>query len=216
MSIVVALDHGNRMMKTQRHVFHSSYMEGSSIAGGNVLKYNSKVYTLVDEILPVLNDKTEDERYFILSLFAIGMETENEATLFRKLTPHDPIKVELLIGLPLQHYDTMKSKFEQYFSGRTDNIQFELNGKPYNIRIIKAIASPQAYAATITEYSQLKDSRIVNVVDVGGVTVDCLQLNKFKPNMALCTSLYWGMNTFSSNRAASVQTLLYLTLTFKL
>jgi len=33
---------------------------------------------------------------------------------------------------------------------------------------------------------------------VGGVTVDCLQLNKFKPNMALCTSLYWGVNTLQS------------------
>jgi len=35
----------------------------------------------------------------------------------------------------------------------------------------------------------------VNIVDVGGFTVNCLQLNKFSPNMTLCTSLYWGMNT---------------------
>ena len=25
--------------------------------------------------------------------------------------------------------------------------------------------------------------------------MDCLQLTNFKPNMALCTSLYWGVNT---------------------
>ena len=195
MSKIISIDHGNRMMKTQQHVFHSSYMEGSCIAGGDVLKYNDKVYTLVDEILPVLNDKTEDERYFILSLFAIGKELVDESELYRKLTPHNPIKIGLLIGLPLQHYDAYKSRFEQYFSKRTDNIQFELNGKPYSIRITKALASPQAYAAAITAYDKLKDSTIANVVDVGGFTVDCLQLKKFQPNMALCTSFYLGINT---------------------
>ena len=34
----------------------------------------------------------------------------------------------------------------------------------------------------------------MNIIDVGGFTVDCLQMNKFKPNMTLCTSLYWGVN----------------------
>jgi len=66
-----------------------------------VLKYQGKVYTLIDEILPVFSDKTEDERYFILSFFAIGKELVSEAELYRKLTPHDPIKIQLLIGLPL-------------------------------------------------------------------------------------------------------------------
>ena len=191
MNKIISIDHGNRMMKTLRHVFPASYMEGSSIAGGDVLKYQGKMYTLIDEILPVLSDKTEDERYFILTLFAIGKELVHEAELYRKLTPHDPIKIELLVGLPLQHYETYKGKFEQYFSNQQrGNIQFELNGKPYSIRITRAHASPQAYAAAVTAYEQLKDSRIINIVDIGGFTVDCLQLNKFKPNMTRCTSLY--------------------------
>lgn len=195
MSKIISIDTGNRLIKTPQHVFPSSYREGASIAGGDVLKYRDKVYTLVDEILPVLNDKTVDERYFILSLFAIGKELVNETELYRMLTPHDPIKVELLIGLPLQHYDTYKNKFERYFNDRSENIRFELNGKPYLIRITGAIAAPQAYAAAITAYAQLKDSRIVNIVDFGGFTVDCLQLNRFQPNMARCKSLYWGINT---------------------
>ena len=68
------------------------------------MNYEGKTYILTDQSLPVLNDKTEDGRFFILSLFAIGKELVSEAELFRKLTPHDHIKIELLIGLPLQHY----------------------------------------------------------------------------------------------------------------
>ena len=87
MSKIISIDHGNRMMKTQQHVFHSSYMEGSSIAGGDVLKYNDKVYTLVDEILPVLNGDSvipvsfevsaDEAREFIYALHAVFTAADN-------------------------------------------------------------------------------------------------------------------------------------------
>jgi plasmid segregation protein ParM len=108
-------------------------------------------------------------------------------------------RVELLIGLPLQHYETYRKKFERYFIDRSDIIRFELNGKPYTIQITGAHAFPQAYSAAVTVFDRLKDSNVVNIVDVGGFTVDCLQLTKFKPNMTLCTSLYWGVNTLFQN-----------------
>jgi len=94
-------------MKTVGQVFPSSYVESKYLPsiGGDVLRYEGKTYTLVDQCLPVLSDKTEDERYFILSLIAIGKELADDAELMRTLTPHDHIKVELLIGLPLQHYE---------------------------------------------------------------------------------------------------------------
>jgi plasmid segregation protein ParM len=196
MKKVISIDHGNRLIKSERQVFPSCFLESKHLPSisGDVLNYEGKTYTLVDQSLPVLNDKTEDERYFILSLFAIGKELVNEAEMFRKLTPHDHIKVELLIGLPLQHYETYRTKFERYFSNRSDVIRYELNGKSYAIQIKSARAFPQAYSAAVTVYDRLKDSNIVNIVDIGGFTVDCLQLNKFKPNMNLCTSLYWGVN----------------------
>jgi plasmid segregation protein ParM len=198
MKKIISIDHGNRFMKTSTgQVFPSSFMESKYLPsiGGDVLSYEGKTYTLVDQNLPVLNDKTEDERYFILSLFAIGNELVSEAELFRKLTPNDHIKVELLIGLPLQHYETYRKKFERYFNNRSGVIRYELNGKPFSIRITGAHAFPQAYSAAVTIFDRLKDSNIVNIVDIGGFTVDCLQLNKFKPNITLYTSLYWGVNT---------------------
>ena len=197
MKKIISIDHGNRLCKTTREVFPSSFLEDGYLPsiGGDVLKYNGKTYTLVDQILPVQNDKTEDGRYFVLTLFAIGKELANEAEMMNKLTPNDYFKIELLIGLPLQHYEVYKDKFRRYFSDRMDIIRFELNGRKYSIRIAGAHVFPQAYSAAITVCNQLEDSRIVNIVDIGGFTVDCLQLNNFKPNMALCTSLYWGVNT---------------------
>jgi len=162
--------------------------------GGDVLKYEGKTYIITDQNLPVLNDKTEDERYFVLSLFAIGKELANDAETLRKLTPNDHIKVELLIGLPLLHYEAYRYKFERYFTSRPGIIKYELNSKSYSIQITDAKAYPQAYSAAVTVLDKLKGSNIVNIVDIGGHTVDCLQLVKFEPNMGLCTSLYWGVN----------------------
>jgi len=197
MKRVISIDHGNRLIKTEHYVFPSSFVESKYIPsiGGDVLSYGGKTYTLVDQNLPVQNDKSEDERYFILSLFAIGKELANEAEMLRKLKPNDHIKIELLIGLPLLHFETYRYKFERYFTGRSGVIQYELNNKPYSIQITSAQAFPQAYSAAVTALDRLKGSNIVNLVDLGGFTVDCLQLKKFEPNMALCTSLYWGVNT---------------------
>ena len=197
MKRVITIDHGNRLIKSEHHVFPSSFVESKHIPsiGGDVLSYGGKTYTLTDQNLPVFNDKTEDERYFILSLFAIGKELANDAETLRKLTPNEHIKVELLIGLPLLHFEAYRYKFERYFTNRTGVIRYELNGKSYSIQITDAHAYPQAYSAAVTMLDKLRGSNRVNIVDIGGYTVDCLQLIKFKPNMALCTSLYWGVNT---------------------
>jgi plasmid segregation protein ParM len=197
MKRTISIDHGNRLMKTVGQAFPSSFVESKYLPsiGGDVLNYEGKTYTLVDQSLPVMNDKTEDERYFILTLIAIGKELADAAELMSKFTPHDHIKVDLLIGLPLQHYEAYRKKFEQYFANRNGIIKFEFNSKPYSVKIANAQAFPQAYSAAVTVFDKLKTSNIVNIIDIGGFTVDCLQLNKFKPNMTLCTSLYWGVNT---------------------
>ena len=41
-----------------------------------MLQYGGKYYTLVDERIPYRRDKTEDERFFVLTLFAIAKEIE--------------------------------------------------------------------------------------------------------------------------------------------
>jgi len=200
MEKIVSIDTGNRLIKTPNIAFPSSFIESGYLPsmGGDVLIFEGKTYTLVDQSLPVLNDKTENSRFFVLSLFAIGKELVSEADMVRKLSPlnpDEPKKIKLLIGLPLQHYEAYKMKFAKYYTDRVGVIKFVLNQKPYAIQIIGAHVYPQAYAAAVTAHDKLMGSNIVNVIDVGGFTVDCLQMNGFKPNMALCTSIYLGVNT---------------------
>ena len=42
--------------------------------GSDIITYKGKDYTLVDKRMSQKNDKTKDESYFILTLFAIGKE----------------------------------------------------------------------------------------------------------------------------------------------
>ena len=199
----ISLDHGNRLMKSCRNVFPSSFVESKYTPpiGGDVLNYDGKTFVLTDQCLPVMNDKTIDERYFILSLFAIGKELAGDAEIVEKFVKSnqfkidDYIKIDLLIGLPIQHYVAHMERFEKYFSKRTDVIRYEMNGTTFSIKIVSVHAFPQAYSAAMTIHDSLNETNIANIIDIGGFTVDCLQMKKRKPNNNLFQSLYYGVNT---------------------
>ncbi len=75
-SLIVPVDTGNKQIKTPHHIFtagltcHDSYPP----FGKDVIQYNGKYYTLSDQRVPYMRDKTADERYFILCLFGIACE----------------------------------------------------------------------------------------------------------------------------------------------
>lgn len=196
MNIVISIDHGNNRVKTLSHSFVSGYVESSHLPamGEDVLVYQGKDYTLSNKRMSQKNDKTEDDNFFILTLFAIGKELLENPQYSEHLKSWTTISVDLLIGLPPLHYKAMYKRFEQYFTNR-ERVSFELNKQSFVIEITSAQAFPQAYAAALTVYDQIKDFPIVNIVDIGGYTVDCLQLLDMKPNMDVCTSLYYGVNT---------------------
>jgi len=187
---VIAIDHGNRNMKTLNYTFPSSYLESGHLPTfGDVLVYGGKEYTLIDQRMPQKTDKTKDDSYFILTLFAIGKELAGKTAL------DECIDVELLVGLPPLHCKEMSQRFAKYFKNNGNEIRFELNKIPHIIRITEVYVYPQAYAAVMTVREQIKDSPIVNLIDIGGYTVDLLQLVSLRPNMSVCTSLYGGVNS---------------------
>jgi len=191
---VIAIDHGNRNIKTLNHVFPASYVESSHLPsfGGDTLLYNGQEYTLVDKRMPQKNDKTMDESYYILTLFAIGKElTSDTGSNISK----DTVDVILLVGLPPLHCKELSSKFSEYFKGDGKKVSFEFNKTTITIRIEEVHVYPQAYAAALMAGDKVADSRVVNIIDIGGYTIDILQLINFKPDMSVCTSLYEGVNT---------------------
>ena len=76
--MLIAVDHGNKQIKTvHTPPFTSGLIQSDTPGfGTDALAYRGKYYTLTDQRIPYRRDKTEDERFFILTLFAIAHEIE--------------------------------------------------------------------------------------------------------------------------------------------
>ena len=75
--LIVPVDHGNQNMKTENTVFTSGLLESDCKPMlGDYVFYKNRYYSLTDQRIPYMRNKTEDERFFILTLFAIVMEAE--------------------------------------------------------------------------------------------------------------------------------------------
>ena len=149
--------------------------------------YNGHYYVLSQQRIPYMKDKTADERFFILTLFAIALEARD-----RILTPDTFLQVELPVGLPPKHYGALYEKFEQYFMdrGRQD---FTYRGKDFHVDIMQAMSFPQDYAASMTKYGQIKEYSKVLTIDIGGVTLDYLMIRDGAPDLSVCDSLEKGI-----------------------
>ena len=74
--MLIAIDHGNKLVKLVRSEPFISGLSESEVQpfGTDVLKYGDKYYQISDQRIPYHRDKTEDERFWILTLFAIAYE----------------------------------------------------------------------------------------------------------------------------------------------
>ena len=193
---VIAVDTGNKNIKTPNFVFPAGLIESSHLPciGGSTLIYKDKEYAIVDRRLPQKNNKCGDDSYFLLCLAAIGKELEYNSEAFTPPHQDDCVDVVLLAGLPPLHCREIGGRFADYFKNREDPICFTLNGKNFQIRMIDVHIYPQGYSAAITVLEEFKFVREVNLIDIGGFTVDILRLINFKPDMSVCTCLYFGAN----------------------
>ena len=111
--MIISVDHGNKSIKTPNALFTSGLIVSEGLQGfkTDYICWNNKYYTLTEQRIAYLRDKTEDERFYVLTLFAIAKELE------RRNVPEtlDPIDITLLVGLPPAHYEQLHSRFEQYF-----------------------------------------------------------------------------------------------------
>ena len=144
-----------------------------------------------------------DERFYVLTLFAIAKELE------RRKVPEtlDPIDITLLVGLPPAHYEQLHSRFEQYFLRRREIVDFEYNGKYYSIRISKVLSYPQAFAAAVTQFGTLKAHSVAYIIDIGGFTIDVLKLRSGHPDLAVVESFEKGVITLYNGIASKCNAL---------
>ena len=144
--MLIGVDHGNKQIKT---VHCNPFVSGlkQSVTrpfGQNVLRYQNTYYTLSTERIPYRKDKTEDDRFFILTLFALAGEIEARGAYSSEVQ-----RIQLAVGLPPAHFGAQVERFTQYF-GQRGMVEFEVQGKPYSIYIEDVACFPQAYAAAAT------------------------------------------------------------------
>lgn len=187
--MLIAIDHGNKSVKLPRGDPFISGLVESEVApfGKDVLKYRGRYYQLSDHRIPYRRDKTEDERFFVLTLFAIAREI-NAARQYTAGT----IQVQLAVGLPPAHFGAQHQAFTSYFLGRGP-VSFAYNQKPYTILISDVACFPQSYAAAVTLLPTLQNEPRALVLDIGGFTADYLQLRHGEGNLAVCDSLENGV-----------------------
>ena len=192
--MLIAIDHGNHACKTVHHNFVSGLAQHSvrPPMADEVLEYNGEYWTLSGQRLPYRRDKTRDESFFILTLFAIAKELAYAGPL------PSAEKVDLAVGLPPEHYGLLKDKFRDYFK-RNQSVQFIYNDKPITIMIRDVFVYPQAFAAIAPQKSQLKHHLRLFLVDIGGYTTDVLLLRQGKPDMQFCRSLETGVITMNND-----------------
>ena len=187
--MLIAIDHGNKQIKTEGRIFTSGLRESDTLPpfGEDILKYKGKYYTLSDKRIPYMRDKTGDDRFYILTLFAIAFEIEDTG---RYETEAMPIK--LLCGLPPAHYGAQYERFEKYFM-RGEVEAFEFHGKKFEIFINEAVAYPQAFAAAMPVFSRINEYPKVMVIDIGGFTADYLMIKSGQADLTVCDTLENGV-----------------------
>lgn len=187
--MLISIDHGNKQIKTVHCPPFVSGLQQSRTKSFSpeVLKYQRTYYTHSEQRIPYRKDKTEDDRFFVLSQIAIAKEIE---ALNRY--SNDLMQIQLAVGLPPSHYGAQNKIFTQYFQGR-DIILFEYCDKPYTIYIDKVICFPQAYAAAVTMIHFLIDCPKVIILDIGGFTADYLLMRYGKADLSTCDSLENGV-----------------------
>lgn len=198
--MIISVDHGNKSIKTPHAIFTSGLVMSDGLQGfkTDYIGWNGKYYSLTERRISYLRDKTEDDRFFILTLFAIAKELE-----YRDVSETlDPIEITLLVGLPPAHYEQLHSRFEQYFLRRREAIDFEYNGKYYSVRINKVLSYPQAFAAAVTQYSTLKAHSVAYIIDIGGFTIDVLKLRFGRPDLEVVESFEKGVITLYNSIAS--------------
>lgn len=191
--MLLGIDHGNYAVKTRGFDFVSGLAEHTvkPPMTDEILEYQGKYWTLSGKRLSYMRDKIQDDRFFILSLFAIAKELEKRG----KYVPME--KIQLAIGLPPEHYGLLRERFGEYFKNR-GMTEFIYGGKPYRIFIDRVMVFPQAYAAVIQKSSLIVKTVRVFVIDIGGYTTDVLLLRNGKPDLQFCRSLETGIITMNN------------------
>ena len=200
--MLLAVDHGNYAIKTPTFSFVSGLSEHTvrPPLSDELLEYDDRYWTLSGKRISYMRDKTQDDRFFILTLFAIAKE------LTRTGAASPLSQIDLAVGLPPEHYGVLKDRFAKYFR-RNEPIRFSYCDHAYMIVINRVMVFPQAYAAVIPNSNLVIKTMRMFIIDIGGYTTDVLLLRYGKPDLQFCRSLESGIITMNNEIIRKVNSL---------
>ena len=203
--IIFGIDHGNGNMKGSNVDFPCGLVRYTSEPGRfmneDILEYKGIYYTLSETRMPFKSDKTVDEDYFILTLFALALEAKRRGiTLSGK-------DIVLGVGLPPADFGQHAQGLKRYFMEHAKHgISFKFNGKSVNCYLKDTFVSPQNFAAVMCYKASLfKQYRTVICIDIGDGTVDLLVIRKGQPDLSVRVSDRSGMAILRSEISNVIQ-----------
>ena len=157
-----------------------------------IVEFQGKFYSVSGERLAYMRDKSQNEHFFILTLFAIAKELEYRGEMQTQNT------ISLAVGLPLEHFGRQRESFRRYFL-REDTIRFVYKDTALCITIEDVSVFTQAHAAVAPIFNEIRQLSTAFIIDIGGMTTDVLLLRNGRPDIKYCRSLEIGIITMNNN-----------------
>ena len=187
----IGIDHGNYQMKTVNSISKSAILERTSAPGergklDNVLVYKNKYYQLKTEAELSKTDKTDNEKYYILTLISLAKEINA-----RNMDPMNS-EVRLSIGMPPGYYNEQKAlKWRQYLT-KSNPVNFSYDNVDYRVVIDGVDVYMQGLGTlmfTDADIANDVDNDFV-LVDIGGGTTEIVAVSEgvFVPDKILSIS----------------------------
>lgn len=172
---VIGIDHGWSQMKTvNAPVFSAGIREilTEPVFYDDVLEYEGKYYKVGTAREAVMENKVENEDYYLLTLAAVAKEL--------RIRGKSDANVLLAVGLPASRYCGEKQAFIDYLS-KNEEVTFVFEQRQYHIKIVKVAVFPQCYAAVVDQIGTFADKKVV-AVDIGSWTIDIVPIIDKKPD----------------------------------
>lgn len=115
----MSIDTGNKMMKTNHFIFHSGIKrkEQKILPGEEGIFYKGINYLESNQRISYLEDKTIDDRYYILTLLGVAKELEKEG-IETGIYEGGTIPIQLLVGLPRGFTENRSENSGNIFGGK--------------------------------------------------------------------------------------------------
>lgn len=187
-SVSIGVDVGNYNTKTALTTTPTGYFTQITEPYGakDVLYINGKYYVPDEQNrFNYTEDKTENEKCFVLTLIAVAKEIIEMGKAEQIATDHmqeyiSSINIiHLGVGLPPAHMPRLKEKLKRYYEANftSDGVYFIFNGYSFHLTLGIIDVFPQDFAA-IKNYERNTDAPLFGdiedyyAIDIGGYTVD--------------------------------------------